>query len=401
MIAAARPHDLAQAMAGLRADPGAMGWMDRRKLARTAGDASASGGNAADAVELLAQLAGDTKWEVRLEVAQHLLLLPEEDFSRLAERLAADPTAFVRQAATQALRQRKQCDKASTVRQQDSERLAQDIRRLEAEVGKPVMDRLFRICQRQNEQFVGAVMHDLRGILASLKASGVAVLAEAKPAPRAARLRDNLALLEQTVNDMQAFTKPAPPKRRRGRLRDVVQKAVETAREDVRKCGMDPAAISVEVDVSEAIVLPMVRHLMLMALTNVIKNAHEAFATGQGPLRTGKITIRSEVRNGAVVVLVTDDGLGMSPDELAEITKFRPGRRNHRKRHSTGYGLSIAVRNLAAHDGTIAIESQEDVGTTVTITLPLTSPDEDDSHEYTSPDRRRRPAHRRRNRGHS
>jgi len=117
MIAAATSLDLSQAIARLRADPGAVAWMARRELARAAADSLANGESATDAVELLGCLADDAKWEVRLEVAQHLSLLPDEDFTRLANRLASDPTAFVRQAAERALDRRRRRARAAAVQQ--------------------------------------------------------------------------------------------------------------------------------------------------------------------------------------------------------------------------------------------------------------------------------------------
>jgi signal transduction histidine kinase len=340
------------------------------------------------------RLASDDKWEVRLEVAQHLLDLPDADAARVAEQLVEDDNAYVRKAAQRAVDRRRRCSRAATAQQKDSERLARDLRRIVAEVGTPVTDRLLRFCQRQNEQFAAAVMHELRGIVTSLKSACQAVMAEATPSRKTARLREFLALLENTVNDMAAFTKPVPLERRRERLRDVIVEAVEVARENVRKCGLDPAAVLVQVDVSEAIVLLMARHLILMALANVIKNAHEAFATGQSPLRNGRITIRSEVRDRAIGIVIADNGFGMSGDDLAAIRDFRPGRRNKCKRYGTGYGLPIAARNLAAHDGTLAIESRENAGTTVVITLPLTCDDEENHHDHARTDRRRRSTHR-------
>ncbi len=393
MIAVAKSHDLTQALADLRANPDAVSWADRRELARTAADWLAGGENVAVAIDLLTHLASDPKWEVRVQVAEHLPVLPDDDFACLADRLAADPNAFVCKAAKRALDQRRRSFRAAAVQRKDSERLVRDLRKLAADEGEPIVDRLLRICQRQNEQFVGAVLHDLRGILTYLKASCQAVMAETKPSRKVARLRDDLSLLENTVNDMAAFSKPAPLKRRRERLRDVVVEAVEVARENVRKRGVDADSASVQVDVGEGIVLPMARHLIVMALANVIKNAHEAVATGKGTPH-GTITIRSEVRDRTVAIVIADDGLGMSEDELAEVAAFRPGRRNKRKRHSTGYGLPIASRNLAAHDGTVAIDSREDAGTSVTITLPLECNDEENRHEHTGTGRRRRSAHR-------
>ena len=61
----------------------------------------------------------------------------------------------------------------------------------------------------------------------------------------------------------------------------------------------------------------------------------------------------------------------MSQQDLVECRRLLPGRRNKSKRFSTGYGLSIAARNVAGHGGSIDIESQEGEVTVISIRLPL------------------------------
>ncbi len=73
--------------------------------------------------------------------------------------------------------------------------------------------------------------------------------------------------------------------------------------------------------------------------------------------------------------------MGMSAEDLAELQVFVPCRRNKAKRKSTGFGVPIAHRYIQAHGGTCRFESQEDVGTTVRISLPRTSPNEADCNE--------------------
>jgi signal transduction histidine kinase len=69
----------------------------------------------------------------------------------------------------------------------------------------------------------------------------------------------------------------------------------------------------------------------------------------------------------AIVVRVADTGVGMDPDSIARI--FEPYFST--KATGTGLGLTIAKRNIELNGGTIAVDSQRGVGTTVTMTLPL------------------------------
>jgi signal transduction histidine kinase len=80
---------------------------------------------------------------------------------------------------------------------------------------------------------------------------------------------------------------------------------------------------------------------------------------------------------GRLELMIRDDGMGIAEQDLANPSFFLPGRkRNTTKQHSTGYGLAIALRNLAAHGGTLKLESRPNEGMTVRIVLPLRQTDE-------------------------
>ncbi len=87
--------------------------------------------------------------------------------------------------------------------------------------------------------------------------------------------------------------------------------------------------------------------------------------------------IRAALVDGWVVLEIADSGAGLSPDELAEIEEFVPGRCS-RKAHGTGFGLPIAWRKIRDHGGHLAITSALDEGTSITVSLPLVP--QDDSH---------------------
>ena len=84
------------------------------------------------------------------------------------------------------------------------------------------------------------------------------------------------------------------------------------------------------------------------------------------------ITAEAEKDGSAVRVIVQDDGCGIKAEDLPKIkTKFyKP---NHTRRGS-GIGLAVADEIISLHNGTLTIESEEGVGTRVTITLPAQKP---------------------------
>jgi signal transduction histidine kinase len=94
----------------------------------------------------------------------------------------------------------------------------------------------------------------------------------------------------------------------------------------------------------------------------VLKNAVEAT---KGP---GRITIRSFVKSGKVVVQVEDSGVGIAPEQLQRI--FDPGFKRRGSRVRAGWGLFTAYKVLEKHQGELKIESEVGEGTFVTISLP-------------------------------
>jgi cell cycle sensor histidine kinase DivJ len=86
--------------------------------------------------------------------------------------------------------------------------------------------------------------------------------------------------------------------------------------------------------------------------------------------RLSVVLPRTRSNDGAEVeVTVRDNGMGIGMDDLAQLCEFLPGSKT-KKNEGTGFGLPIARRNIAAHGGSLTIDSREDQGTVVTITMP-------------------------------
>lgn len=108
--------------------------------------------------------------------------------------------------------------------------------------------------------------------------------------------------------------------------------------------------------------LPGHGHLLRLALQNIIENACKF-----SPDHTARIELNREP--GAFVILVSDRGPGIPPEDLANILNpfFRSNATSQTKGH--GIGLSLVSRIVALHGGTIHFE-QRQPGTCVRITIP-------------------------------
>lgn len=87
----------------------------------------------------------------------------------------------------------------------------------------------------------------------------------------------------------------------------------------------------------------------------------------------GSIAVRLSTEGPFARVAVTDNGLGIPGEDLPHVFKrfYRVRRGRAAQVGGAGLGLPIAKWLVEAHSGTIAIASEPDKGTTVTVQLPL------------------------------
>ncbi len=98
---------------------------------------------------------------------------------------------------------------------------------------------------------------------------------------------------------------------------------------------------------------------------NLVSNAVKFTAAG------GRINVLARCDHGELTVVVEDTGSGISSDALPHVfERFYRADKTH-KVEGTGIGLSLAKELVELHRGRIRIDSQPDIGTTVTLTIPL------------------------------
>ena len=97
------------------------------------------------------------------------------------------------------------------------------------------------------------------------------------------------------------------------------------------------------------------------AIINLLKNSCEAMA------HCGRILVDAREEGNCIFIRITDSGCGIAADLLP--TVFDPFITT--KEDGSGLGLHITKEIVTAHDGTIAVESQEGCGCTFIISLPI------------------------------
>ena len=100
-------------------------------------------------------------------------------------------------------------------------------------------------------------------------------------------------------------------------------------------------------------------------LINVVDNAMK-FTVGRP---NAEIRISSQVLDDQIIVIVEDNGSGISPEDLQRVKeKFYKGSSN---KSGTGLGLSIASEIMELHGGKMLIDSTLNVGTKVVRVIPF------------------------------
>ena len=100
-------------------------------------------------------------------------------------------------------------------------------------------------------------------------------------------------------------------------------------------------------------------------LINIVDNAMK-FTVGRPD---AEIRISSQVLDDQIIVIVEDNGSGISPEDLIRVKeKFYKGSSN---KSGTGLGLSIASEIMELHGGKMLIDSTLDIGTKVVLVMPF------------------------------
>jgi two-component system, cell cycle sensor histidine kinase DivJ len=115
------------------------------------------------------------------------------------------------------------------------------------------------------------------------------------------------------------------------------------------------------------------RRAVQQMLINLASNAIKFTRDG------GNVTIGAKRVGSRLHFWVSDDGIGISENDLERLGQpFVQVQNDYtRQFEGTGLGLSLVKGLVTLHEGTMSIESAPDEGTTVTISLPLAGPSTD------------------------
>jgi signal transduction histidine kinase len=104
----------------------------------------------------------------------------------------------------------------------------------------------------------------------------------------------------------------------------------------------------------------------VQVLENLLSNAIKFSPDG------GKIVVGGSAEGRYYRITVTDEGIGMTPEQTGKIfDKFYRADNSSAARDGMGLGMSIVKHIVDRHGGGIRVESEPGRGTAVSFTVPL------------------------------
>lgn len=316
----------------------------------------------------------DSKWEVRKVIAEALVFLPEELFRELGPVLQSDSNAFVRTAANKSSERR---IPAANLASSAPGKIQQAVDRLTAKYGPAATNESIRLAHKIVERHLRAAVHDIKNIITSLKIEPDEFFASPPEMQRRKllRLKQSTDFLQNLAKMMATYSEEPELKLSVESVREMVTSAHKSAEAQLASDERSFENVSFEAMIPRGLTARVSKFHIQMVLTNLIKNGIESHAVSEKEVKTGTVRVNAQRSGDDLLIEVSDQGRGITPDDLAQLMEFIPGgsakKRGASKNPSgTGYGLPICQRYLEAHGGRISIKSEAGTGTVILIRLP-------------------------------
>lgn len=237
-----------------------------------------------------------------------------------------------------------------------------------------------RELDRQKEAFLAGVSHDLKNPLMAIRGQAQLIrrrvtrganLEPSQLGERLAEIEASTDRVTEMLNELLDVTRlqmNRPLDLDRGPV-DLVALSRQVADEYQRSTATHTMRVEALVP---ALVGDWDEARLRRVLENLLSNAIKYSPQGGAVVIT--VTPRTEQATDWAVAAVRDQGLGIPAADLPHIfERFRRGSNVRGRVAGTGLGLAGSRQIIEQHGGTIAVESEEGEGTTVTIRLPLAS----------------------------
>jgi len=162
--------------------------------------------------------------------------------------------------------------------------------------------------------------------------------------------------VNQAVNDLLSYARPALPIFEDISLNDLIQRSISLLFQQTKK---KQIVFQTQLSTMEVVISADKKQIQ-QVIWNIMLNAIQAMETG------GTLSISTYLVDSLITIQISDAGKGIPPDQLDQV--FKPFYTTKHK--GTGLGMTISRRIVEQHNGKIEITSEVGKGTIVTISLP-------------------------------
>lgn len=228
---------------------------------------------------------------------------------------------------------------------------------------------------QQHHEFIHTIAHELRTPLTFLRGY-VDLILEDGLGPVPPKIRNSLAIVSTRTYTLQKLVsnlvthqklKVSPPEFALINLPDIITLVAKSAEPTAAQ-----SKLTIHTDIDPTIP-PIIADpdQLHEVLDNLLGNAIKFTPAG------GSITVTAGAGKTTVTFSITDTGIGIPQEKQGKIFQrfYRIKTPGTSHPPGTGLGLTIVKQIVDAHHGDISVESAPGKGTTFTVTLPITQPD--------------------------
>ena len=225
---------------------------------------------------------------------------------------------------------------------------------------------------KQKEEYATMIAHELKTPLTPIQGYADLLLSEKsgelneKQKKQIKLIKDNAITLNRLISDFtdaqKLELKVLKLNKKKIHLADAIKDSIVNLRQEIEKCN-----ITLTTSLEEQITCICDKQRIAQVINNLLTNSMDFC-----PKTDGKINIVLRTVGKDIEIIVEDNGIGMSKDQISKVgTKFYQVDSSMTREHGgTGLGFSIIYGIVTGHEGTIKIESEIGKGTKVHVILP-------------------------------
>ncbi len=230
-----------------------------------------------------------------------------------------------------------------------------------------------RRLEQIRRDFVANVSHEIRTPLTSIKGFVETLSDGAIDEPETARhfldiISKQTNRLDSIIDDLLSLARLEQDEERatirfeKEQISSIMDSALQVCRPKAER-----KHITIKVDCSPSVYIPVNATLIEQALINLIENAVKYSA-----VRT-QVTLHCYNEKNEIVIEVSDEGMGIAEEHLNRIFErfYRVDKARSRKLGGTGLGLAIVKHIAGVHGGRVTVTSKVGEGSTFRLYLPI------------------------------